>query len=711
MIRKFKKKGFTIVELVIVIAVIGILAAVLIPVFISLNGKAEKAADSSLVQNLNTALRIEEASEGKNKTIHDAVLDVDEYGYKIASLVSKSGEKLLWDQDKDEFFIDAGNEEYNNLKYWEIRSDMPEAGNKRSIYAGNNWSVTKVGGEDGIDYGFDAGYNTNIVEINYKHSGSTQDVTIRTNSVSTTLNIDAANDNIHHYDALGALNIIKANTSSYHEYGQVNYAEISYGRIVLERGAEVEEIHVNKKTDSSFDTVIIANNGGEEALPERITRDAVTVSEETLVVKVETNGSSENVYVYADGDTGKTNKVTEGEHKQNENVNSALGQLVLDNGANPGEKAQTAEEKAAAKDEIASEAVSAEFEEEEGQEDYVARIGQTGYMSLLAAVEAAVDGNNIALLKDVPFTSNDVVIVNKTITLNLGGHAITGSHDPLFVIGASVGKYNPTAAQLTHTGHLTIKGEGSITSSNWDMFCVFQDAALDIYGGTFTGFKATFYVFGTLNIHGGEFTATSPNNTYVVQVKTGGVANVYGGSFTTPVNGGYGVYLDKASSCNFGALGEEGPTFNTWRSCIASNGSETVGFFANIYSGTFHSYRDDNSPDECAVIQMANATTAAQTLNIYGGEFEQTGTHADRSIFNVRYGGEININIYGGKFVSPNANRLFNSVGNNSSGWPSTENVHVTVSNGALPHGTQSVKAYNSSSGAHTTERDFEIAL
>ena len=707
MIRK-AKKGFTIVELVIVIAVIGVLAAVLIPTFISLNKKAEEKADGALVRNINNALRIEEAQEGKNPTLHDAVLDLDDYGYKLTNLVSKSGQKLLWDQDKDEFVIDNGSHE--GLKYWEIRSSMPGSGNTHSIYAGNNWSETSVGGEDGIDYGFDVGYNTNVVDINYKHSGSTQDVVIRTNSASTTLNIDAANDTIRHYDTLGALNIIKANTSSYHENGKVNYAEISYGRIVLERGAEVEEIHVNKKTDSSFDTVIIANNGGEAELPERITRDAVTVTEETLVVKVESNGASENVYVYADGETGKTNKVTEGEHKQNENVNSALGQLVLDNGANPGEKAQTVEEKAAAKDEIASEAVSAEFEQEEGHADYVARIGQTGYMSLKDAINAAVDGNNVALLKDVPFTSNDCVLVNKDITLNLGGNHITGSHDPLFVIGASVEKYNPTAAQLTHTGHLTIRGEGSVTSSNWDMFCVFPDAVLDIYSGSYSGFKASFYIYGgTLNTYGGQFTATSPNGTYIVQVKNAGSANIYGGEFTTPTSGGYGVYLDNASVSNFGALGEEGPTFNTWRACIASNGSESHAVLANIYSGTYHAYRADTATGECSVIQLANATSATQTLNVYGGTFEQTGTNADRSIFNVRYNGTINVNISGGTFVSTSASRLFNGVGSSTSGWPTNDNIHVTVANSAASK-AQTVKVLDTKD-VHVPEKDFELAI
>lgn len=47
-----KKKGFTIVELVIVIAVIGILSAILIPTF---SGLVQKAQDAALQENLRNA--------------------------------------------------------------------------------------------------------------------------------------------------------------------------------------------------------------------------------------------------------------------------------------------------------------------------------------------------------------------------------------------------------------------------------------------------------------------------------------------------------------------------------------------------------------------------------------------------------------------------------------------------------------------------------
>ena len=59
------KKGFTIVELVIVIDVIAILAAVLIPTFSSLVKKANLSADKQAVREMNIALATDEAKNGK----------------------------------------------------------------------------------------------------------------------------------------------------------------------------------------------------------------------------------------------------------------------------------------------------------------------------------------------------------------------------------------------------------------------------------------------------------------------------------------------------------------------------------------------------------------------------------------------------------------------------------------------------------------------
>jgi len=66
---KRTKKGFTIVELVIVIAVVAILAAVLIPTFASLIEKANESVDIQLVRQMNTILKTEEAANGKPANI------------------------------------------------------------------------------------------------------------------------------------------------------------------------------------------------------------------------------------------------------------------------------------------------------------------------------------------------------------------------------------------------------------------------------------------------------------------------------------------------------------------------------------------------------------------------------------------------------------------------------------------------------------------
>ncbi len=71
-----KKKGFTIVELVIVIAVIGILAAVLIPTFANLINKAHQSADIQAVRQMNTLLAMH--TDGSIDTVADAVKVLDQ---------------------------------------------------------------------------------------------------------------------------------------------------------------------------------------------------------------------------------------------------------------------------------------------------------------------------------------------------------------------------------------------------------------------------------------------------------------------------------------------------------------------------------------------------------------------------------------------------------------------------------------------------------
>ena len=84
--RNTNKKGFTIVELVVVVAVIAILAAVLIPTFSGIIKKAQLSADQKAVQSMNTYI----AMEGKEMDYNQMFKLLSSKGYNNKSLVPVS---------------------------------------------------------------------------------------------------------------------------------------------------------------------------------------------------------------------------------------------------------------------------------------------------------------------------------------------------------------------------------------------------------------------------------------------------------------------------------------------------------------------------------------------------------------------------------------------------------------------------------------------
>ena len=83
------KKGFTIVELVIVIGVIGILSAILIPTFVNLTNKANAAREQEEVRNAYVAYSIDaqdgklfEEVTGATPVSVDSVLAIDKVAVK-----------------------------------------------------------------------------------------------------------------------------------------------------------------------------------------------------------------------------------------------------------------------------------------------------------------------------------------------------------------------------------------------------------------------------------------------------------------------------------------------------------------------------------------------------------------------------------------------------------------------------------------------------
>ncbi len=100
-----KKKGFTIVELVIVIAVVAILAAVLIPTFSNLVKKANLSADQVAVKNINTLIATEFVGE-KPESLKEIVDLLDENGYDVDALEPLTeGYKFAWNKAENKVYL------------------------------------------------------------------------------------------------------------------------------------------------------------------------------------------------------------------------------------------------------------------------------------------------------------------------------------------------------------------------------------------------------------------------------------------------------------------------------------------------------------------------------------------------------------------------------------------------------------------------------
>jgi len=93
---KNSRKGFTITELVIVIAVIAILAAVLIPTFSSLIKKANRSSDEQAVREMNNVLQAETA-DNKPTSLKEVIDILEKAGYDALALSPHTkGYEFYW---------------------------------------------------------------------------------------------------------------------------------------------------------------------------------------------------------------------------------------------------------------------------------------------------------------------------------------------------------------------------------------------------------------------------------------------------------------------------------------------------------------------------------------------------------------------------------------------------------------------------------------
>ena len=310
------KKGFTIVELVIVIAVIGILSAVLIPTFSGLVNKANLAADETLVRNINQQLQIAGDTE-KNVTMSQALEDAKEAGYLVESINAKSsGNQLVWDStidrfalvDKDGNLVAGQLSASKNVDVWVIAKSYSNA-DGYSIYLQKGYNGEK---ELTITTGLDVGENTNISKITYDRHDATvaQTVTINTGAEGCNLVVNAPKDTVNHYAYLLNLDVQAVDaTHSYHEFGTVKgRATVVEGHVVVEPKGYVNELKVDE-TAPVTTKVDIQATGEVKSLVVDSTAAQVVVKPSASVETVVAPAAATNVTIPASVEVEQIQKV------------------------------------------------------------------------------------------------------------------------------------------------------------------------------------------------------------------------------------------------------------------------------------------------------------------------------------------------------------------------------------------------------------------
>ncbi|GAB6100349.1 hypothetical protein JCM16358_22280 [Halanaerocella petrolearia] len=100
-----REEGFTLIELMIVIAVIGTLAGIAIPQFGGVRDKADIAAVKSDLRNIQAGLEMYNAEEGEYPAslsdINDYITNVDTNKYSTGSGYSTSGSSYTIEYEVD----------------------------------------------------------------------------------------------------------------------------------------------------------------------------------------------------------------------------------------------------------------------------------------------------------------------------------------------------------------------------------------------------------------------------------------------------------------------------------------------------------------------------------------------------------------------------------------------------------------------------------
>ena len=318
------RRAFTITELVIVIAVIAILAAVLIPTFTSLVNRANESADIQTVKNLNTILSSNEAMGDRADTIDEALQQALDGGYKVENLTpTGDGYDIVWDATNNRFaLVDGENkkvygdaltpETISGQEYWKITDDMSKTDSNFSWYLTEDALNSDDGTTETVEITSSTNLNlsayTNLKDVTISDT-ATGTINLTTNSEDVNISLGATTAStatVNLYGTAGTIGIQNQNgtmtggqygMNSLHIYGTVDKIFINTGKIIAMPGCSIGTIIATNPISNNSLSIVLetgcsVNNIGTanfENLPYGVKKplqDAITgdTSSTTIIV-------------------------------------------------------------------------------------------------------------------------------------------------------------------------------------------------------------------------------------------------------------------------------------------------------------------------------------------------------------------------------------------------------------------------------------------
>ena len=244
--KKNNKKGFTIVELVIVIAVIAILAAVLIPTFSSIIKKAKISNDTVLAKNLTTAIATESITS-KPTSMEEVVTKLYNAGFVLENLSPTTEDYFYgWDSKNNQIILisDECSVVYESAKstpvdvYVTTTGDFAQAlaNAGYSLYLTTDATEVKTNNFINVDTG-----NSKLGTL--KMTASNAGEVILKGKI-TNVTVKNPNGSVKQYASSETLSIEDIKVGSYHVYGEIKTVTLKKGKLVVEQLGKIKTLKV-----------------------------------------------------------------------------------------------------------------------------------------------------------------------------------------------------------------------------------------------------------------------------------------------------------------------------------------------------------------------------------------------------------------------------------------------------------------------------------